>query len=432
VSAGTDVSTAFNSIPTTFAARRGGLSTKDRANCCTAPSASSRETGALTVIAHMMPPQVCPMSSDPSLAPLRAAGLSSSVLDYRARAVGKNECSVDGALVIVCNRGDRSGSIEAMTPPLDDLLDGLRVVALPMRVRFRGIDVRELALIEGPYGWGEFGAFLEYEPPEAAHWLASAIEAAYDEAPIPVRDRIPINATVPAVDAARVPDVLARFPGARTAKVKVAEAGQTLADDVARVNAVRALVPTVRVDANGGWTVTEAIAAVAALTADGALEYVEQPCATVPELAEVRAKVDVPVAADESIRKADDPLAVVRARAADVAVVKVAPLGGVKPLLAIAGLLDIPIVVSSALDSAVGMSRGLLAAACLPALRHACGLGTGGLFVDDVAEPLVPVDGYLPVAAVVPDAARLDALAATAERRQWWIERVAACYDFLG
>jgi len=319
-----------------------------------------------------------------------------------------------------------------MTPPLDDLLDGLRVVALPMRVRFRGIEVRELALIEGPYGWGEFGAFLEYEPPEAAHWLASAIEAAYDEAPVPVRHRIPINATVPAVDAARVPDVLARFPGARTAKVKVAEAGQTLADDVARVNAARALVPTVRVDANGGWTVTEAIAAVAALTADGALEYVEQPCATVPELAEVRAKVDVPVAADESIRKADDPLAVVRARAADVAVVKVAPLGGVKPLLAIAGLLDIPIVVSSALDSAVGMSRGLLAAACLPALRHACGLGTGGLFVDDVAEPLVPVDGYLPVAAVVPDAARLDALAATAERRQWWIERVAACYDFLG
>jgi len=226
--------------------------------------------------------------------------------------------------------------------------------------------------------------------------------------------------------------VLARFPGARTAKVKVAEAGQTLADDVARVNAARALVPTVRVDANGGWTVTEAVAAVAALTADGALEYVEQPCATVPELAEVRAKVDVPVAADESIRKADDPLAVVRARAADVAVVKVAPLGGVKPLLAIAGQLDIPIVVSSALDSAVGMSRGLLAAACLPALRHACGLGTGGLFVDDVAEPLVPVDGYLPVAAVVPDAARLDALAATAERRQWWIERVAACYDFLG
>jgi O-succinylbenzoate synthase len=161
------------------------------------------------------------------------------------------------------------------------------------------------------------------------------------------------------------------------------------------------------------------------------LEYVEQPCATVPELAEVRARVDVPVAADESIRKAEDPLYVVRARAADVAVVKVAPLGGVRPLLDIAAQIDVPIVVSSALDSAVGMSRGLLAAACLPDLRYACGLGTGGLFVDDVAVPLVPVDGYLPVGPVVPDAARLDALAATAQRRQWWIERIATCYALL-
>ena len=309
-----------------------------------------------------------------------------------------------------------------MTPSLDELLERLHVVALPMRVRFRGIDVREVALIEGPVGWGEFGAFLEYGPAEAAHWLASAVEAAYTEPPAPLRDRIPINATVPAVDAARVPDVLARFPGARTAKVKVAEPGQTLADDVARVNAVRALVPTVRVDANGGWTVGRRWPPRAALTADGPLEYLEQPCATVPELAELRRLVDVPVAADESIRKADDPLYVVRAKAADVAVVKVAPLGGVARLLDIAGQIDVPIVVSSALDSAVGMSRGLLAAACLPDLRYACGLGTGGLFVEDVADPSPPVDGYLPVGPVAPDPARLAALAAAPERRQWWID----------
>jgi len=318
-----------------------------------------------------------------------------------------------------------------MNPRLDDLLERLHVVALPMRVRFRGIDVREVALIEGPLGWGEFGAFLEYGPAEAAHWLASAVEAAYETSPVPVRDRIPINATVPAVEAARVPDVLARFPGVRTAKVKVAEPGQTLADDVARVNAVRALVPTVRVDANGGWTVSEAVAAAAALTADGPLEYLEQPCATVPELAEVRRLVDVPVAADESIRKADDPLHVVRAKAADVAVLKVAPLGGVARLLDIAGQIDVPIVVSSALDSAVGMSRGLLAAGCLPDLRHACGLGTGGLFVEDVTDPSPPVDGYLPVGPMVPDPARLDALAVTPERRQWWIERVKACHPLM-
>ena len=319
-----------------------------------------------------------------------------------------------------------------MLPTLDDLLDRLHVVSLPMRIRFRGIDVREVALVEGPAGWGEFGAFLEYGPVEAAQWLAAGVEAAYVPAPSPLREWIPINATVPAVAAAQVPEVLARFPGAGTAKVKVAEPGQSLADDVARVNAVRALVPVVRVDANGGWSVAEATAACAALTADGALEYVEQPCATVPELAELRGLVDVPVAADESIRKADDPLLVVRARAADVAVVKVAPLGGVARLLAIATQIDIPIVVSSALDSAVGMSRGLLAAACLPELRHACGLGTGGLFVEDVTDPVVPDAGRLRVGGpVAPDPARLSALAASADRRDWWIERVRACYPLL-
>jgi O-succinylbenzoate synthase len=318
-----------------------------------------------------------------------------------------------------------------VTPPLDDLLDRLHVVSLPMRVRFRGIMVREVTLIDGPAGWGEFGAFLEYEPPEAAYWLAAGIEAAYSEPPSPLRDRIAINATVPAVGAGEVPDVLARFPGARTAKVKVAEPGQSLADDVLRVNAVRALMPTVRVDANGGWTVDEAVSAAKALTADGPLEYMEQPCATVPELAEVRRRVDVPVAADESIRKADDPLRVVREGAADIAVLKVAPLGGVSELLNIAGQIEIPIVVSSALDSAVGIGQGLLAAAALPELEYACGLGTGGLFVADIVEPVAPVDGYLPVRLAIPDPARLAALTAAPDRRDWWIERVIACYRLL-
>jgi o-succinylbenzoate synthase len=315
-----------------------------------------------------------------------------------------------------------------VTPSLDDLLDRLHVVALPMRVKFRGITIRELALIDGPAGWGEFGPFLEYEPPEAATWLAATIEAAYAPAPPTLRERIPINATVPAVAAAEVPDVLARFPGARTAKVKVAEPGQILDDDVARVDAVRALVPTVRVDANGGWSVDEAVKAIRAL---GALEYVEQPCKTVDELAEVRRRVDVPIAADESIRRADDPLRVVRADAADIAVLKVAPLGGVVRLLDIAAQIDIPVVVSSALDSAVGIGRGLLAAGALPELRHACGLGTGGLFIDDIAEPVTPVDGDLLVASVTPDPARLEAMAAAPPRRRWWIDRVKACYGLL-
>jgi O-succinylbenzoate synthase len=316
-------------------------------------------------------------------------------------------------------------------PALSDLLESLHVVALPMRVRFRGITTREVALIEGPAGWGEFGAFVEYGPAEASAWLASGIEGAYRQPPPVQRERIPINATVPAVAAAQVSEVLARFPGARTAKVKVAEPGQTLADDVDRVDAVRDLVPTVRVDANGGWTVEQAVRAAAALTADGPLEYLEQPCATVDELAALRRRIDVPIAADESIRKADDPLAVVRAGAADVAVLKVAPLGGVSALLDIAAQIDIPVVISSALDSAVGIAAGLTAAATLPQLRHACGLGTGRLFVEDVAPAAIPVDGYLAVGPVTPDPARLHALAAPPERRRWWIDRVKACYPLL-
>jgi len=297
-----------------------------------------------------------------------------------------------------------------------------------MRVRFRGITVREVALFDGPTGWGEFGAFPEYGPPEAAHWLLSAIEAAYREAPAPLRDRIPVNATVPAVEPERVPEVLARFPGAQTAKVKVAEPGQTLADDIARVEAVRAAVPKVRVDANGGWSVAEAVAAAGAL---GELEYLEQPCATVEELATLRRQIDVPIAADESIRKAADPFRVVALGAADIAVVKVPPLGGVEPLLVIAARIGIPVVVSSALDTAVGMSRGLLAAACLPELPYACGLGTGGLFVEDVIDAVAPVDGQLSVGPVVPDPARLAELAAPTDRRQWWIDRIRDCYPFV-
>jgi O-succinylbenzoate synthase len=241
---------------------------------------------------------------------------------------------------------------------------------------------------------------------------------------------VPINATVPAVGAERVAEVLARFPGATTAKVKVAEPGQSLRDDVERVNAVRATIATVRVDANAGWSVDQAVVAAAALTVDGPLEYLEQPCRTVAELAEVRRRVSVPVAADESIRRAQDPLAVVRAGAADIAVLKVAPLGGVGVLLDIAAAIDIPVVISSALDSAVGIAAGLAAAAALPRLDHACGLGTGGLFVEDVAD-VTPVDGYLPVAEVVPDPARLAALAAAPERRDWWIARIRDCHAVL-
>ena len=322
-----------------------------------------------------------------------------------------------------------------MIPPIDDLLDGAHVLSMPMLTKFRGITTREVMLIRGPGGWGEFSPFPEYDDVESAPWLASAIEAAWEGPPNAVRRRISVNATVPAVDAADVATVLSRSPGAETAKVKVAEKGQSLADDVARVRAVRELVPRVRIDANGGWTVDEAVAALAALTADGPLEYAEQPCATVAELVELRGRAPgVRVAADESIRRAEDPMKVVRAGGADIAVLKVAPLGGMRALLELAGELGeygVPVVVSSALDSAVGIASGLAAAAALPHLEFACGLGTGSLFVRDVAPAPEVIDGTYPVSPVELDPEALIELGADAERTQWWIERVRRCHALL-
>lgn len=325
---------------------------------------------------------------------------------------------------------------DPVLPPLGEVLAGAVVVSLPMRVRFRGITTREVVLVEGPAGWGEFGPFPEYADDEAANWLRSAIESAWLGDPEPQRSAVPVNATVPAVDPDRVPEILARFPGARSAKVKVAERGQNLDQDIARLRVVRELIDNVRIDANGGWTVDEAVTALTALTADGPLEYAEQPCATVPELVEVRRLLpEVPVAADESIRRAEDPLRVVRAGGADVAVVKVAPLGGARRLLALAAELaehGVPVVVSSALDSAVGMGAGLAAAAALPDLPYACGLGTGGFFTADVAAPRTVIDGAIPVGAVAPDPARLAEVAASQDRVRWWTDRLRRCHALLG
>ncbi|WP_442972676.1 o-succinylbenzoate synthase [Rhodococcus sp. G-MC3] len=325
-------------------------------------------------------------------------------------------------------------------PTVDELLGNSHVLSLPMRTKFRGITTREVVLFRGPAGWGEFSPFTEYDDQESAAWLRAGVEAAWDGPPAPYRERVRVNATVPAVSADEVPGILALYPGVDTAKVKVAEKGQSsfeksMADDVARVRAVRALVPRVRVDANGGWTVEQAVRALTMLSEDGPLEYAEQPCASVPELVEVRRRLPgVRIAADESIRRAEDPLRVVRAGGADVAVVKVAPLGGMRALLELAGELGeygVPVVVSSALDSAVGMSAGLAAAAAIPKLEFACGLGTGTLFVDDVCERPGLLDGTLAAGAVEPDPERLTALAAPPDRVEWWHDRVRRVHPLM-
>lgn len=306
----------------------------------------------------------------------------------------------------------------------------IRVVAIPMTTRFRGITVREVALLEGAGGWGEWSPFLDYPPDVAEPWLRCAEEAMAGDWPDPVRDHVPVNVTVPAVDPARA-HAIVRAGGCRTAKVKVAEPGQTLADDEARVEAVRdALGPDghVRVDANGAWSVDDAVTAIGRLDrASGGLEYVEQPVASVEDLARVRRRVGVPIAADESIRRADDPFRVRDLEAADIAVLKVQPLGGVRACLRIAEQIGLPVVVSSALETSVGIAAGVALAAALPELPHACGLATVQLLTDDVTtSSLLPVDGALPVGRPVVDVAALERCAAPPDRQAFWEARLAA------
>jgi O-succinylbenzoate synthase len=299
-----------------------------------------------------------------------------------------------------------------------------------MTTRFRGITVREGALVEGDAGWGEWSPFTEYPPEVAEPWLRCAEEAAAGDWPLAVRDSVPVNATVPVVapDAAYA---LVRRSGCATAKVKVADPGTPLADDLARGEAVRdALGPSgrLRVDANGAWSVDQAVAAITELDrAAGGLEYVEQPCESVEDLAAVRRRVDVSVAADESIRRAQDPYRVRDLEAAEVAVLKVQPLGGVRACLRIAEDIGLPVVVSSALETSLGLAAGVALAAALPTLDHACGLATRALLTADVAAPeLVPVDGALPVGVPTVVPSLLEAAAAPPDRVAWWEERLAA------
>lgn len=318
-----------------------------------------------------------------------------------------------------------------MTFDLDAL--GLHPVRIPMRHRFRQVDHRDAVLIEGPAGWGEFSPFPEYPAEVAARWLAAALEAACVGLPEPKRDRIAVNVTVPAVD----PDTarrLVRASKARTAKVKVAEPGQTEGDDLARLEAVReALGPDgkLRVDANAAWDVPTAEERIRHMAVYG-LEYVEQPVATIEEMRRLRREVDVPLAADELIRRLPDPLVVAEQEAADVVVLKVQPLGGPRRALEVAQRCGLPVVVSSALETSVGMAAGVAVAAALPDLPYACGLGTVSLLASDVvADPLEPCNGYVEVRRPVPDPAALERLRPDDATAAGLIERLRSAGEVL-
>lgn len=305
----------------------------------------------------------------------------------------------------------------------------MHVYSAPLKLKFRGLTTRQGVVFRGPAGWAEFAPFAEYGDAEAAQWLRAAHEAAFEGFPDPVRTHVPVNVTVPATDADRAHEVVLNSNGCTTAKVKVAEKGQSLSDEVARLEAVRsALGPSgkIRIDANGGWDVETAVARLKVLDrAAGGLEYAEQPCASVEELAAVRKHTDVLVAADESIRRAEDPLRVVELEAADVMVVKVAPLGGARRALRLIEEIGLPVVVSSALDSSVGLSAGLALAAALPQLPFACGLATSQLLTRDVvSSPLLPVDGKIEVRSIVPEPDCLEALRAPEVDERWWLDRI--------
>ena len=314
----------------------------------------------------------------------------------------------------------------------------VRGYSVAMPVRFRGLTRRQGLLWRGPAGWAEWSPFLDYAGAELVPWLRAADEAAERGWPAPVRDAVAVNSTVPAVGPEQAYAIVAGS-GCGTAKVKVAERGQTLADDLARCEAVRdALGPAgrLRVDANGAWDLEAAERAVRALDRFD-LEYVEQPCAAVEDLAALRVRLaragrPVPVAADESIRRAEDPYRVVALDAADVAVLKVAPLGGVRAALEVAERIGLPVVVSSAVETSVGLAAGVALAAALPELPYACGLATIGLLADDVVtEPLRPVDGMLPVRPVVVDEERLAAVRMDPEDEASWHERLNRTRDLL-
>lgn len=323
-------------------------------------------------------------------------------------------------------------------PTLSEALASSHVVSIPTRTRFRGLAKREAVLFAGPKRWSEFSPFVEYDDDEASSWLQAALEFAWNPLQPLHRNSVEVNATIPAVSPSEVPSILARFEGCKTVKVKVAEAGQTLADDISRVAAVRqALGPDalIRVDANGGWSLPEAQNALSELKIFD-LDYAEQPVAEIANLAKLRREFagEVKIAADESVRKAADPLAVARAKAADLLVVKVQPLGGIFRAQQVIEQAGLPVVISSALETSVGISMGAhLAAALKPEQLHgACGLGTAALLHGDVTkDSLLAKEGFIPVTEVQAETSLLEKFRASPDRVSWWRDRIERCYAQL-
>ena len=328
-----------------------------------------------------------------------------------------------------------------MKPRLNDLVATARVVSIPLRTKFRGLTERELLVFEGPNGWSEWAAFTEYQDEEAATWLHAAIEWGFENLPEPVRKQVSVNAILPAVPTEEVAKVLGRAGKFSTVKIKVADPKQTAADDLARILEVKDLYPDakLRLDANGGYTVAQALELIAEIENNSLdLEFFEQPVETIAELAELRIEISklgqkTLVAADESVRRASDPLAVELAGAADLLVLKSAPLGGIASALAVANSSKLNICASSAMQSSIGLAAELHFAACLPEVNYDAELGTGYLFGGDLtADRLLPENGILELRRPEINTSSLEILKAEDHRYDWWIARLERCSKILG
>jgi O-succinylbenzoate synthase len=304
----------------------------------------------------------------------------------------------------------------------------LKVVSIPVKNNFRSVKNREIALFQGPEGWSEFSPFLEYSSAESAVWLKAAIEAATKPAPKPIRDLVEVNATLPNVKAQEVSSILKGFQGCTTVKIKIND----FLNDHLILQEVLKVMPKAkfRLDINGGWQLEEAVANLTNYEQEfsGQIDYVEQPCIDLADLKSLRGKVNLKIAVDESIRKYLSSDLTKINEVADIAIIKWAPSGGISAALEIIEKIKLPVVISSALESSVGISHGVALASVVPNLYGACGLGTVSLLEGDVtSKPLIAEDGFIKHRKITPDL--IEQFNVEPARLIWWQDRVNEIFD---
>ncbi len=307
-----------------------------------------------------------------------------------------------------------------------DIFVDFNVVSIPTKTNFRGITNREVAIFSGSEGWSEFSPFVEYSNRESSTWLRAAVEASNTPWPHLYRKSIPINATLPNVSPEKVAGVLKNFEGCTTVKIKIDNfiSGAELVEETLNI-----LPGTkIRLDVNGSWSLDEALLYLYDfhLRFGNVFEYIEQPCTSFDDLVKLKSEIPMKIALDESIRKNLDSDLSDLAKAGDVAIIKWAPSGGFASAHEIANTVCLPVVISSALDTGIGISHSLALAGSFENLDFACGLGTVALLESDICEPaLIPTQGFLDVNRVEPNFALVEKYQASEDRQEWWKNRVA-------